>query len=115
MLFSLEQDGSTIVGSFAAQILSLTVTAGEAAGQGAKASYVLGIGRHTSGSWASSRLLLTDNGNRPGIAGDHTTPERQAWDGVNDIELEVPEPATLALLTIGATALMRRQRSRTTR
>jgi hypothetical protein len=71
MLFTLEQNGSTIVGSFAAPILSLTVTAGEAAGEGAKASYVLGaslfdqviaaalgIGRHTSGGWASSRLLL---------------------------------------------------------
>lgn len=128
MLFSLEQNGSTIAGSFAAPILSLTVTAGEAAGEGAKASYVLGaglfdqvianalgIGRHTSGGWASSRLLLTDNGNRPGIAGDHTTPERQAWDGVNDIEIDVPEPATLALLTIGATTLMCRQRSRKTR
>lgn len=122
MFFSLEQNGSTILGSFSAPILSLTVTAGEAAGEGATASYVLGhglfdqaiaaalgIGRRTTGGSASSLLLLTDDGNRPGVAGDHSAPERQAWDGVNDIALDVPEPAMLALLTIGTAGLTRRR------
>jgi len=122
LFFALEQNGSTIFGSFAAPILSLTVTAGESAGEGATATYVLGaglfdqtiaaalgIGRHTSGGSATSLLLLTDNGNRPGIAGDHTTPERQAWDGVNDITLDVPEPATLALVALGSGFWFRRR------
>jgi hypothetical protein len=122
LFFLLEQNGSSILGSFVAPILSLTVTAGEGAGEGAVASYVLGaglfdqaiaaalgIGRHTSGGAASSLLILTDDGNRPGIAGDHTTPERQAWDGVNDITLDVPEPPTVALLTLGTGFWFRRK------
>lgn len=118
LFFFLEKDGVPIAGSFVAPIKTLTVAAGEADGQAALASYVLGpgrfdaaiaealgIGRHTIGGEASSQLLLTDDGNRSGIAGDHTTPERQAWDGVNDITLTVPEPAMFALLGTGAAAL----------
>ena len=71
----------------------------------------LGIGRHTTGGKAVSQLILTSNGNRHGVAGDHTTPERQAWDGVNDITLNVPEPAALALFaTAGALSIRRRPR-----
>ena len=45
------------------------------------------------------------------LTGDHTTPERQAWDGVNDITLNVPEPAALALFaTAGALSIRRRPR-----
>jgi hypothetical protein len=117
LFFLLETGGSTIAGSFVAPIKTLTVAAGEAEGESARASYVLGpglfdkavaealgIGRHTIGGEASSQLLLTANG------GDHATPERLAWDGVNDITLAVPEPAMLALLGTGAAALSFRRR-----
>jgi hypothetical protein len=103
----------------------LTITAGEGDGQSAFASYVLGlglldtniadalgIGRHILGGEGFSQLILTDHGNRPGIAGDHSTPVRQAWDGVTDVTLEVPEPATFLLLSAGSGALWARRRSR---
>jgi hypothetical protein len=125
LIFFLEKDGVPIVGSFVAPIQGLSVSAGEAAGEFTLAAYVLGpglfdqaiadalgIGRHTSGGGASSQLLLTDHGNRPGVAGDHTTPERQAWDGVNDITLTVAEPASGALLTAGIGVLWARRRVR---
>ena len=125
VVFFLEKDGVPIVGSFVAPIKTLSVWAGEAAGELTFATYVLGpglfdqsiadalgIGRHTSGGEASSQLLLTDSGNRPGIAGDHSTPERQAWDGVNDISLTVPEPATAALLAGALAVVWIRRRAR---
>ena len=59
-----------------------------------------------------SLLLLTDEGNRPGVAGDHTTPERQAWDGALEVTLEAPEPTTFMLLAAGSGALWVRRRSR---
>jgi hypothetical protein len=125
IFFDLEKNGATIQGSFVAPIETLTVSAGEHAGDPATASYVLGkgvfdpaiasalgIGLHTRGGESFSQLLLTDDGNRPGVAGDHTTPERQAWDGVNDITLDVPEPATFALVALGAGVWMRRRSGR---
>lgn len=124
MTLFLEKDGQTLIGSFVAPIKTLVVSAGEGDGDPAQASYVLGrglldkaiaaalgIGRHTTGGEAVSQLILTDDGNRSGVAGDHTTPERQAWDGVTDITLNVPEPATLALFG-AATALWVRRRVR---
>jgi hypothetical protein len=117
LFFALEAGGIPIVGSFVAPIKTLTVDAGEAEGDLAIASYVLGpglfdeavaralgIGRHTIGGAASSQLLLTANG------GDHTSPQRQAWDGVNDITLTVPEPAMLLLFGAGAAVLSFRRR-----
>jgi len=125
LFFVLEQNGTQTSGSWVAPILTLTITAGEGDGQSANASYVLGPGlldqpiatalgidRHIQGGSAFSQLLLTDHGNRSGVAGDHSTPERQAWDGVTDITLDVPEPASFLLLTAGAGALWARRRSR---
>lgn len=125
LFFLLFDGGSPIFGSLIVPIETLTITAGEGDGQSAFASYVLGpglldtniadalgIGRHILGGEGFSQLILTDHGNRPGIAGDHSTPVRQAWDGVNDVTLEVPEPATFLLLTAGSGALWARRRSR---
>jgi hypothetical protein len=118
----LEKDGASYNGAFVAPIETLVITAGEGDGGLAFAAYVLGpglfdepiaaalgVGRRTTGGQGFSRLLLTDHGNRAGVAGTHTTPERQAWDGVNDITLEVPEPAMLALFTTAAALAVRRR------
>ena len=118
----LEKNGTLHNGTFVAPIDTLVITAGEGDGDVAVASYVLGpglfdesiaaalgIGRRTTGGQGFSPLFLTDNGNRRGVAGDHTTPVRQAWDGVNDITLDVPEPATLALFTTGMALAIRRR------
>jgi hypothetical protein len=124
LVLSIEQNGQQVAGSLAVPIKKLTVTAGEAAGDSVTVLYefgaglfdaaiaeALGIGRHTTGGTAVSQLILTSHGNRPGVAGNHATPERQAWDGVTDITLNVPEPATLALLaTAGALSIGRRRR-----
>jgi PEP-CTERM motif-containing protein len=122
ILLSVEKNGQQVAGSFAAPIKKLAVTAGEADGDSVTALYdlgpglfdaaiaeALGIGQHTTGGEAVSRLILTNRGNRAGIAGDHTTPERQAWDGVNHITLQVPEPATLALFAAAAALSIRRR------
>lgn len=124
ILLSIEKNGQQVAGSLAVPIKKLTVSAGEAADSSVTALYelgpglfdeaiaeALGIGRHTTGGTAVSQLILTSHGNRPGVAGDHTAPERQAWDGVNSITLNVPEPATLALFaTAGALSIRRRRR-----
>ncbi|HEV8397524.1 MAG TPA: PEP-CTERM sorting domain-containing protein [Vicinamibacterales bacterium] len=125
ILFAIDQNGVLRTGSFVAPIKTIEVTAGQWDGASAQASYelgpgifdpsiaeLLGIGRHTRSGTAVSQLLLTDDGNRGGVAGNHTTPERQAWDGVNDIELEVPEPAILALLATGMAGFSIRRRVR---
>ena len=124
LFFSLDKDGTHAFGSFVAPIVALTITAGEGDGELADASYVLGpglfdqtiadllgIGRHTKGGEALAFMLLTDNGGRPGVAGDHSTPERQAWDGGLELTI-VPEPATFMLLTAGVGALWTRRRIR---
>ena len=124
IFLSIEKNGQQFTGSFEATIKKLTVTAGETEDDSVTALYelgpglfdaaiaeALGIGRHTTGGEAVSQLILTSHGNRAGVAGDHTTPQRQAWDGVNDITLDVPEPATLALFaTAGALSIRRRPR-----
>lgn len=124
IFLSIEKNGQQFTGSFEATIKKLTVTAGETEDDSVMALYelgpglfdaaiaeALGIGRHTTGGEAVSQLILTSHGNRAGVAGDHTTPQRQAWDGVNDITLDVPEPATLALFaTAGALSIRRRPR-----
>jgi len=121
---TVDKDGTLVSGSFVAPIQTLVVTAGEQDGASAWAAYMLGpglfdtsladalgIGRHTSGGQGLSQLTLTDNGNRVGVAGDHTVPQRQAWDGVNRVTLNVPEPATLALFAAaGALSIRRRPR-----
>ena len=124
IFLSVKRNGQPVAGSFTAPIKKLTVTAGEAADDSVTALYelgpglfdaaiaeALGVGRHTTGGEAVSQLILTSHGNRAGVAGDHTTPQRQAWDGVNDITLDVPEPATLALFaTAAALSIWRRPR-----
>ena len=124
MTLILKKNGTLYDGAFVATIETLVITAGQGDGDTAFVTYVLGpglfddaiaaalgIGRHTTGGQGFSQLFLTDNGNRVGVAGDHTTPVRQAWDGVNDIALDVPEPATLALFaTAGALSIRRRPR-----
>lgn len=124
IFLSIEKNGQQLAGSFEAPIKKLTVTAGEKEGDSVTAVYelgpglfdaaiaaALGIDSHTTGGEAVSRLLLTSRGNRPGVAGNHATPQRQAWDGVNHITLNVPEPAALALFaTAGALSLRRRRR-----
>jgi len=125
IVFAIDKNGVLQTGSFVAPITTIEVTAGQWHGGSALASYelgpgifdpsiaaLLGIGRHTRGGTAFSQLILTDNGNRAGVAGNHTTPERQAWDGVNDIALEVPEPATLALFATGTAGFSIRRRAR---
>jgi hypothetical protein len=121
---TVDKDGTLFNGSFVAPILTLVVTAGEHDADAAWATYLLGpglfdksiadalgIGRRTSGGQGFSQLTLTDNGNRVGVAGDHTVPERQAWDGATHVTLNVPEPAMLALLvTAGALSIRRRPR-----
>ena len=123
IFLSIEKDGQQISGVLAAPIKKLTVAAGETEDDSVTVLYelgpglfdpalaqALGIGRHVTGGTAVSKLILTSNGNRPGIAGDHTTPERQAWDGVNDVTLNVPEPATLALFATAAALSIKRRR-----
>jgi len=122
IFLSIDKNGQQVTGSFAAPVKKLAVTAGEAEDASATAWYelgaglfdaaiadALGIGRHTTGGQAFSRLILTSHGNRSGEAGDHTTPVRQAWDGVNHVTLDVPEPAMLALFTTGAALAIRRR------
>ena len=125
LFLSIDKNGQTVYGTLAAPIKKLTVTAGEADGDGVTALYelgpglfdpalakALGIGRHVTGGTVVSQLLLTSDGNRAGVGGDHTTPERQAWDGVADITLDVPDPAALALFaTAGALSIRRRRRA----
>jgi hypothetical protein len=73
---------------------------------------ILGIRRESLGGSVFSQFLLTDDGNRDGVAGDYTTPARQAWDGVAsvDIAVAVPEPsvALLSALALGAAYCRRR-------
>jgi hypothetical protein len=84
----------------------LEITAGKATAESAEAVYrfgrgvldpgiasALGVGRHVTGGSMYSGLLLTSSGNRDGVAGDHDSPERQAWDGYADLTLSVPEPS----------------------
>ena len=76
---------------------------------------ILGIRRESSGGSVFSQFLLTDDGNRAGVAGDHTTAERQAWDGVAsvDVAVAVPEPALslLGALGVAVAGLRRRKRA----
>ena len=122
LFLSIETNGQHFTGSFEAPIKKLTVTAGETEGGSVTALYelgaglfdaaiadALGIGRYTTGGEAVSKLRLTSRGNRQGVAGDHTTPVRQAWDGVNEVTIEVPEPAMLALAATAAALSIRRR------
>jgi hypothetical protein len=117
--------GAFDAGSFSAPLERLTIDAGEGADGSVSATYVLGpglfdaalanalgIGRHSLGGTVFSGLILTDGGNRPGVAGTSDTPERQAWDGFADVSIPVPEPATTALLLAGVAAAATRLRKR---
>jgi MYXO-CTERM domain-containing protein len=123
--FAFWNDGQLITGAFTAPIVTLTIQAGDDVEGGVLAAYVLGPGEfdnaslahalglkrpHTNGGSIWSELLLTDSGNRPGIGGDHTTPERQAWDGVAWVTLTVPEPSMLMLGLVGLGTVWRHRR-----
>jgi hypothetical protein len=125
IFFALEHNGVFRSGSFVAPITGLTVWAEESDEGSADASYTfgpglfdqsiartLGISRRTTGGSAFSDLALTDSGNRSGVAVSQAAPSREAWDGVNDIQLDVPEPSTLILWGAGAGALWLRRRAR---
>lgn len=128
MDFTWPAPGGGTSGSFEAGIESLTIEAAEGADGPVSATYVLGAGlfdadlaealgivRRGLSGIITSRLLLTDNGNRPGVGGTAFTQERQAWDGVTDAEISVPEPATTTLLLAGIAGAMTRFRKRRTR
>jgi hypothetical protein len=128
-------DTGCVDGSFVAPIISLLVDVAEDPnglndGASGSAQYqlgpglfdasiarILGIRRESPGGSVFSQFLLTDEGNRAGVAGNHTTSERQAWDGVAsvDIAVAVPEPATslLSALGLGIACVWRRRRTTT--
>lgn len=119
----LQNGNQFMTGSFVAQILKLEVFVNEI-NDGVNAYYdfgaglfdaniaeALGIRRRTIGGNLYSDLLLTDDGNRDGIGGDHTTPVRQAWDGVAEGTLIVPEPASSVLILMVVAAWLLHVRS----
>ena len=124
IFYVLENASDRFTGSFAAPIERLTVWAGEREDDPVTLLYVLGAGlfdeviagalgisRHTTGGEAYAQLLLTDDVPRLLVTGADPTAQRHAWDGVNDIALDVPEPAALALLgASGAAWWVRRRR-----
>jgi hypothetical protein len=121
IFFSMENGGDRRTGSFVAPIESLTVLSGVRGANSVDLFYelgaglfdasiadTLGISRRTTGGEARAQLLLMDTDDAPGV---RVTPVQQASDGVNDITLEVAEPATLALLAVGAAGLFRRRKT----
>jgi len=119
--------GEHRTGILVAPIISLEITAGEGDGESAEAVYrfgpglldpgiasALGVGRHVTGGSLYSGLLLTSSGNRHGVAGDHDSPERQAWDGYADVTLSVPEPSApmLGIIVLGGWVWRRRRTHR---
>ena len=110
-------DGELSTGSFVAPIITLEMSANEGPEANVLAQYLLGPGlfdasianalgirRRTVGGSVIGDLLLTDDGNRPGIGGNYASPERQAWDGATHVEIVVPEPPMPILSVLGLTA-----------
>jgi hypothetical protein len=122
--FHLHRRDRSISGAFVAPLLSLQLWAEEGDGGSASAHYVLGKGifdqqlaralgirQRTTGGDIWSELILTDDGNRSGIAGNHSSPTREAWDGVAWVDIQVPEPPITILVSLAlATAAILRRR-----
>jgi hypothetical protein len=118
-IFFVLDDGSDVwTGSFFAAIDRLTVRSGQNEGDNVELLYqlgaglfddsiadTLGISRRTAGGYAYGQLLLAPEPGGPGAQSD----VHQAYDGVNDITIEVPEPGSFALFAVGIAGLLRRR------
>jgi MYXO-CTERM domain-containing protein len=122
IFFVMENNGDVRTGSFLASIDRLTVRSGVHEGDQVELLYqlgrglfddsiadTLGLSGRTAGGYAYAQLLLTGEEDGPGV---QVNTIHQASDGVNDIVIEAPEPAALALLALGVAGLWRRRSTR---